>query len=130
MQKEKVVAYLKVSLHMRGEREENHQKPMNNLYLGRDSKGEKNGEGRSGSITRSEEGQSSNGAGFLRVLWFPLPILIPPTAPYKYSSITLGWNNRPTGLILIPPHVGNKKKSKDESNEHQCFSRNYSVLLQ
>jgi hypothetical protein len=26
-------------------------------------------------------GQSGTGAGFLRVLRFPLPILIPPTAP-------------------------------------------------
>jgi hypothetical protein len=26
-------------------------------------------------------GQSGTGAGFLRVLQFPLPILIPPTAP-------------------------------------------------
>jgi transposase len=26
-------------------------------------------------------GKSSTGAAFLRVLWFPLPILIPPTAP-------------------------------------------------
>jgi hypothetical protein len=32
-------------------------------------------------------------AGFLRVLRFPLPILIPPTAPY--SSIIRGWSNRP-----------------------------------
>jgi hypothetical protein len=27
-------------------------------------------------------GQSGTGAGFLRVLQFPLPILIPPTAPH------------------------------------------------
>jgi hypothetical protein len=38
-------------------------------------------------------GQSSNGAGFLRVVRFPLPILIPPNAPY--SSIIRGWYNRP-----------------------------------
>jgi hypothetical protein len=25
--------------------------------------------------------QSGSGAGFLQVLWFPLPMLIPPTAP-------------------------------------------------
>jgi hypothetical protein len=28
-------------------------------------------------------GQSGTGAGFLRVLWFPLPILTPPTAPHS-----------------------------------------------
>jgi hypothetical protein len=53
-------------------------------------------------------GQSSTGAGFLRVLRFPLPILIPPTAPQS-SSIIRGWYNRPTvadvpsGLSLTPP---------------------------
>jgi hypothetical protein len=41
-------------------------------------------------------GQSGTGAGFLRVLWFPLPILIPPTAPYSSSPIIWGWYNRPT----------------------------------
>jgi hypothetical protein len=38
-------------------------------------------------------GQSGTGAGFLRVLRFPLQILIPPTAPH--SSIIRGWYNRP-----------------------------------
>jgi hypothetical protein len=38
-------------------------------------------------------GQSGGGAGFLRVLRFPLPILIPPTAPHS-SSINRGWYNR------------------------------------
>jgi hypothetical protein len=36
-------------------------------------------------------GQNSTGAGFLRVLRFPLTILIPPIAPY--SSIIWGWYN-------------------------------------
>jgi hypothetical protein len=39
------------------------------------------------------DGQSGTGAGFLRVLQFPLPILIPSTAPY--SSIIRGWYNMP-----------------------------------
>jgi hypothetical protein len=39
-------------------------------------------------------GQSGTGAGFLRVLLFPLPILIPPTAPHS-SPIVRGWYNRP-----------------------------------
>jgi hypothetical protein len=32
-------------------------------------------------------GQSSTGAGFLRVLWFPLPTFISPVAPQSPSSI-------------------------------------------
>jgi hypothetical protein len=40
-------------------------------------------------------GQSSTMAGFLRVLRFPLPILIPPTVPHSSSSIIRGWYNRP-----------------------------------
>jgi hypothetical protein len=41
------------------------------------------------------DGQSSTGAGFLRVLRFPLPILIPQTAPHLSSSIIRGWPSRP-----------------------------------
>jgi hypothetical protein len=37
-------------------------------------------------------GQGGTGAGFFRVLRFPLPILIPPTAPH--SSFVRGWYNR------------------------------------
>jgi hypothetical protein len=43
-------------------------------------------------------GQSGAGAGFLRVLRFPLPIFIPPIAPQSPSPITpiiWGWYNRP-----------------------------------
>jgi hypothetical protein len=39
-------------------------------------------------------GQSGTGAGFLRVLWSPLPIRIPPIAPQSSSSIIRGWYNR------------------------------------
>jgi hypothetical protein len=42
--------------------------------------------------------QNGTGAGFLRVLQFPLPILIPPTAPHSSSSsssIIWGWYKRP-----------------------------------
>jgi hypothetical protein len=38
-------------------------------------------------------GQSGAGAGFLRVLRFPLSIFIPPNSPS--SSIIRGWYNRP-----------------------------------
>jgi hypothetical protein len=39
-------------------------------------------------------GQSGTGAGFLQVLRFPLPILIPPTTPHS-SSVIRGCYNRP-----------------------------------
>jgi hypothetical protein len=39
--------------------------------------------------------RSGTGVGFLRVLRFPLPILIPPTALHSSSSIFQGWYNRP-----------------------------------
>jgi hypothetical protein len=38
--------------------------------------------------------QSGTGAGFLQALRFPLPILMPSTAPHS-SSIIRGWYNRP-----------------------------------
>jgi hypothetical protein len=41
------------------------------------------------------DGQSGTGAGFLRELRFPLPILIQPTASHSSSSIIRGWCNRP-----------------------------------
>jgi hypothetical protein len=59
-------------------------------------------------------GQSGTGAGFLRVLRFPLPILIPPTATHS-SSIIRGWYNRPvsgwrTKWTQSHPTLRNKKK--------------------
>jgi hypothetical protein len=38
-------------------------------------------------------GQSGAGAGFLRVFRFPLPVLIPPTAPHSSSSRFFGEAN-------------------------------------
>jgi hypothetical protein len=38
--------------------------------------------------------KSGTGAGFLRILRFPLQILIPPTAPHS-TIIIWGWYNRP-----------------------------------
>jgi hypothetical protein len=35
-------------------------------------------------------GQNGTGAGFLRALWFPLPILIPPTATYSLILVSSG----------------------------------------
>jgi hypothetical protein len=56
-------------------------------------------------------GQSGAGAGFLRVLRFPLPIFIPPIAPQPSSCVIWGLYNRPEVAAvprdLVPPH---KKK--------------------
>jgi hypothetical protein len=60
-------------------------------------------------------GQSGAGAGFLRVLRFPLPIFISPISPQSPSSIIWGWYNRPvvaavpSGLSLTPLTIINKK---------------------
>jgi hypothetical protein len=59
-------------------------------------------------------GQSGTGAGFLRVLRFPLSIIIPPTAPHSSSGAgTIGQlvANVQSGLILTPPQE-TKKKTK------------------
>jgi hypothetical protein len=55
--------------------------------------------------------QSGAGAGFLRVLWFPLPLFIASIALQSPSSIIWGWYNRsavatvPSGLSLTPSRV-------------------------
>jgi hypothetical protein len=43
-------------------------------------------------------GQSGTGAGFLRVLRFPLPTFIPPIAPQSPSTIIRGSYNRPNSI--------------------------------
>jgi hypothetical protein len=43
-------------------------------------------------------GQSGAGSGFLRVLRFPLPFLIPLTAPHSSPSVIRGWYSRPITL--------------------------------
>jgi hypothetical protein len=53
-------------------------------------------------------GESGTGAGFLRGLRFPLPVLIPPTAPHS-SSVIRGWYNMPvsggrTKWTQVSPH--------------------------
>jgi hypothetical protein len=53
-------------------------------------------------------GQSGAGAGFLRVLRFPLPIFIPSNSPQLPSSIILGWYSRPEVAAVprdsVSPH--------------------------
>jgi hypothetical protein len=46
-------------------------------------------------------GQSGAGAGFFRVLRFPLPNFISPSAPQSPSSIMWGWYNRPV-VAAVP----------------------------
>jgi hypothetical protein len=62
-------------------------------------------------------GQSDTGAGFLQVLWFPPPILIPPTAPQS-SSIIQAWYNRPvSGLHTKSTQTHSTPKKKGVSYE-------------
>jgi hypothetical protein len=51
-------------------------------------------------------GQCSAGAGFVRVLRFPLPISIPPISPQSPSPVIWGWYNRPVvaAVLKVPPH--------------------------
>jgi hypothetical protein len=50
--------------------------------------------------------QSGAGAGFLRVLRFPLQIFIPSISPQSPSLIVRGWYNRPVVAAVpkVPPH--------------------------
>jgi hypothetical protein len=56
-------------------------------------------------------GQSGAGAGFLRVLRFPLPIFIPSISPQSPSPIICGWYNSPVvdAVPKIPLHKLKKK---------------------
>jgi hypothetical protein len=49
-------------------------------------------------------GQSGAGAGFLRVLLFPLPIFVPPIAPQSPSSIIWALYNRPK-VAAVPSRL-------------------------
>jgi hypothetical protein len=51
-------------------------------------------------------GMGGAGAGFFRVLRFPLPIVIPPISPQSPSPIIWGWYNRPVVAAVpkVPPH--------------------------
>jgi hypothetical protein len=56
-------------------------------------------------------GQSGAGAGFLRVLRFPLPILFPLIAPQSPSHIIWGWYNRPE-VAAVQRSRNEKKPTK------------------
>jgi hypothetical protein len=50
-------------------------------------------------------GQSGAGAGFLRVLRFPLPNFIPPTAPHSSSSSWAGTIGQLVSYLPNGPHL-------------------------
>jgi hypothetical protein len=52
------------------------------------------------------DGQSGAGAGFLRVLQYPLPIFSPPVSPQSSPPIIRGCYNRPVVAAVpkVPPH--------------------------
>jgi hypothetical protein len=74
-------------------------------------------------------GQSGAGAGFLRVLRFPLPIFIPPIAPQSSSSIIRDWSNRPEVAAvlrdLVPPHKIKKNRVNDVLIINAAYQTNY-----
>jgi hypothetical protein len=55
-------------------------------------------------------GRSGTGAGFLRVLQFPLPVFIPLIAPQSPSSIIWGWYNRAV-LAAVPSGLSHPTKN-------------------
>jgi hypothetical protein len=77
-------------------------------------------------------GQSEAGAGFLRVLRFPLRILIPPIVPH--SSTIRGWYNRPisgrrTKWTQVSPHPQETTKKKGSCLRSSLFSHDPKVQL-
>jgi hypothetical protein len=74
-------------------------------------------------------GQSGTGAGFLRVLRFPLPIFIPPISPQSRSPIIRGWYNRPVvaAVSKVPPHKLKKKPVHTPVTVTQ-WSKSWTVL--
>jgi hypothetical protein len=65
--------------------------------------------------TNNQQPTTNNHAGFLRVLRFPLPILIPPTAPYHHRSSGAGtigqqWPTYQVDSVSQHPEKLKKKK--------------------
>jgi hypothetical protein len=63
--------------------------------------------------------KSGTGADFLRIFWFPLPIIIPSPAPSSSSLSSSGVGamgaliaHGPSGLNFTPPQEMKKKKLK------------------
>jgi hypothetical protein len=62
-------------------------------------------------------GQNGAGAGFLRVLRFPLLIFIPPISPQSPSPIIRDWYNKPVVAAVPKSHRANYEKGL-----HDCLS--------
>jgi hypothetical protein len=68
-------------------------------------------------------------ADFLRVLRFPLPILIPPTAPHSLSSIIRGWYSRSISDRLTKwtqPHT-TPRKTKPLPSKNKGYTYGHAV---
>jgi hypothetical protein len=72
-------------------------------------------------------GQSGSDVGFLRVLWFPLPILIPPNTPYSSSGAGTIDQFVADVPCLIPPYEIKKNNSAMTQNPiilwHESWKR-------
>jgi hypothetical protein len=66
-------------------------------------------------------GQSGTGAGFLRVLRFPLPVFIPPISPSPPSPIIRGSYNRP--VVAAVPKVPPRKLKKKTADRRELHAR-------
>jgi hypothetical protein len=77
-------------------------------------------------------GQSGTGAGFLRVLRFPLPILIPPTTPLSSGAGTIGQilADVPSGFSLTPPQETKKIQPYYFAKKRRSLGRHSSLADQ
>jgi hypothetical protein len=71
--------------------------------------------------------QSGTGAGFLRVLRFPLPIFIPPIAPQSTSSIIWGWYSRPV-VAAVPSGLSLTSLKNNNNNKIGPYMPDFTAL--
>jgi hypothetical protein len=62
---------------------------------------------------------------YLRVIRFPLPILIPPIGPHSSSSIIQGWYNRP--IVAAAPSGPSLTPINNNNNHHHHHLRMYAL---
>jgi hypothetical protein len=77
-------------------------------------------------------GQSGAGAGFIRVLRFPLPIFIPPISPQSSSSIIWGLYNTPE-VTAVPSELSPTPliiiKNNNNNNNNRMYPKNSIVAM-